>query len=113
MPTTPASPPPDVQDVLAELPADPDAPLPTFALLARLSGVGLTDPAVELSRRLDAAGLHAEEVREIDGSLVGHPEVQARFVEAGVDPGLAVTALHEQLRAAGMPVDEVWLDTRL
>jgi hypothetical protein len=92
---------------------DPDRPLPTFALLARISATGAADPVRDVQRQLTEAGLHAEEVRSLDSTVVGHPEVLARFVLSSLDGETALRALHEHLRAAGLPVDELWLDRQL
>ncbi|MCW2621217.1 MAG: hypothetical protein JWL64_819 [Frankiales bacterium] len=87
---------------------EPDAPLRSFAVLARLSGADATDPVAEVGRRLAAAGLHPTDLLPDGGS-----EVRVRFVEASLDGETAVRGLDAALREAGLPVDEVWLDHQL
>ena len=94
---------------------DLDAPLPTFALLARFR-VGQADQhaAVEVVRRLlRTADEPFEDVIVEREDAPGTFYVMARFVLSSVDGETAVMGLFETLRSAGLDPDEVWLDAQV
>ena len=94
---------------------DLDAPLPTFALLARFE-VQQADgqAAVEVVRRLlTTADEPFDDVVVEREDAPGTYYVMARFVLSSVDGETAVMGLFETLRAAGLDPDEVWLDAQV
>jgi cytochrome b len=99
---------------LDDVTGGPETVLPTFVVLARFAQPGPQDAAVaELRRQLTAAEAPFDDVRvereEPDGAVM----VLARFVVVSVDAGTGVAGVHDDLRRAGLPVDEVWVDQKL
>jgi len=95
--------------------ADLDAPLPTFALLARFPVQQADEPsAVEVVRSLlRAADEPFEDVTVEREDAPGTYYVMARFVLSSLDGETAVRGLFETLREAGLDPDEVWLDAQV
>jgi len=87
-----------------------DAPLPTFAILARFREAAPSeDQAVdEVTRRLAERGVTADTVtlerQDDDGTWL----VVARVVTVSIDAHTAVAGVVEDLTAAGLAPDEVW-----
>lgn len=94
---------------------DLDAPLPTYALLARFRVEQADEQsAVEAVRgRLRAADEPFDDITVEREDAPGTFYVMARFVLASVDGETAVQGLFETLRAADLDPDEVWLDAKV
>ncbi len=94
---------------------DLDAPLPTYALLARFR-VEQADEhaAIEAVRvRLREAEEPFDDITVEREEAPGAYYVMARFVLASVDGETAVMGLFETLRSAQLDPDEVWLDAQV
>lgn len=92
-----------------------DAPLPTFATLARFRESAATeDEAVaSVNRSIVDAGVSCDGVslerRDDDGSWL----VTARIVTVSIDAHTAVGGVVADLEAAGLAPDEVWVQRQL
>lgn len=99
---------------LDDVTGGPETVLPTFVVLARFAQPGPEEAAVAAVRRqLTEAQEPFDDVRvereEPDGTVM----VLARFVVVSVDAHTGVAGVHDDLRRAGLPVDEVWVDKRV
>jgi len=92
-----------------------DAPLPTFAILARFrEGAPSEDLAIDaVRRRLVDKGVTADTVtlerQDDDGTWL----VVARVVTVSIDAHTAVAGIVEDLTAAGLVPDEVWVQRQI
>ena len=104
----------DGGDELAELEAALDAALPTFAVQARFwTDAGSPEQAAaEVHGMVRAASDQPAEVSAGRPEADGRYPVIARFVVVSVDEHTAVAGVHDELRAAGLAVDEVWISNR-
>ena len=93
---------------------DWDAPLPTFAVLARFAVVA--DSAEEAVAALSQRLLDAR--KSFDQVVVERQESRtwltvARIITVSVDAHTAVTGVQEDLNAAGFTPDEVWAEKQV
>ncbi|HVE63799.1 MAG TPA: hypothetical protein VNB94_08370 [Mycobacteriales bacterium] len=92
-----------------------DAPLPTFAILARFREEAATEAeAIDaLSRRFVEAGAPAATVsterRDDDSTWL----LVARVVSISIDASTAVAGVVEDLASAGLRPDEVWVHRQI
>lgn len=94
---------------------DLDAPLPTYAVLARFQVEQAEESAAvaAVRSRLLATDEPFDDVTVEREDTPGTYYVMARFVLTSVDGETAVMGLFETLRGAGLDPDEVWLDAQL
>lgn len=94
---------------------DLDAPLPTYALLARFRVEQADEPAAvgAVRGQLRAAEEPFDDITVEREEAPGVYYVMARFVLASVDGETAVRGLFETLRGADLDPDEVWLDAQV